>query len=324
MLSIIIPIHNSEKFLRECLNSILFQTYKNFEIILVENNSTDRSLDICKQYCLMYSDKIRLFVEHRKGAAAARNRGIRESIGEYITFIDSDDYVTSYYFDSVCKYLDNDIDLICFSFFYVNEFGNVLNWYAPNFEKYCDDIFFSGKETASIFLLSKDIEGFCWNKIFKRSIFFNNDLFLDENKTSYEDMFFVFSAICCCKKVKFCNHRLVYYRQLNNSLSHRQYSRKYYEYVKTIFEIVRKSKSIQLYEQAEFFEASRFVHMIYNILKKDKKNLPNIKVKRMLRYLSSIIKNEKNEKLKITLKCFIILFFLVTCFIRLSLFNDKN
>ena len=92
MLSIIIPIYNSEKYLRDCLASVIDQTYKDLEIILVDNNSTDNSLKICKEYAAK-DNRIRLMQERKKGAAAARNLGIKAAKGDYITFADSDDYL---------------------------------------------------------------------------------------------------------------------------------------------------------------------------------------------------------------------------------------
>ena len=97
-ISIIIPVFNSEKFLSKCLDSILKQTFSDFELIIVNDGSTDDSLSICKHY-LNCDNRIRLFTQKNSGQAAARNRGINESFGEWICFIDSDDVVSPYYLE---------------------------------------------------------------------------------------------------------------------------------------------------------------------------------------------------------------------------------
>lgn len=89
LISVIIPIYNSEKYLEKCLDSILKQTYKALEIILVNDGSRDQSANICKEYCKKYHN-IKYISQENHGVSEARNRGIRESTGKYLAFIDSD------------------------------------------------------------------------------------------------------------------------------------------------------------------------------------------------------------------------------------------
>ena len=96
LVSVIIPVYNVEKYLRRCLNSVIDQEYKNIEIILVNDGSTDNSLEIAISY--KEKDKrIKVFSQENQGLSAARNMGLDKSHGEYITFIDSDDYVSKDY-----------------------------------------------------------------------------------------------------------------------------------------------------------------------------------------------------------------------------------
>lgn len=92
-LSVIIPVYNVEEYLRECLDSILGQDYDDFEVILVDNNSTDKSYEICEEYARKYPEVVRVYRCEAWGAAAARNFGVEKARGEYIWFIDSDDYI---------------------------------------------------------------------------------------------------------------------------------------------------------------------------------------------------------------------------------------
>lgn len=89
--TVIIPVHNAERYVRECINSVLSQTYENIELILVENASTDKSRDIIQEYC---GNNVRMLISDKANAAAARNLGIQHANGEYIQFLDADDYIS--------------------------------------------------------------------------------------------------------------------------------------------------------------------------------------------------------------------------------------
>ena len=119
--SIIVPIYNTEKYLRPCLDSILAQTYKDFEAILVDDGSTDGSESICDEYAQQDS---RFVVVHKQneGVAKARITAFEHSKGEMITFIDSDDYVSPDYLSILSKpIIEGDADLVsCNNFFVVS------------------------------------------------------------------------------------------------------------------------------------------------------------------------------------------------------------
>ena len=93
MISIIIPVYNVEKFIRQCLDSILSQSYKNYEVILIDDKSKDSSLDIIREYEKKYSNFFVIENKKNSGPGASRNKGIDKAKGEYIMFIDSDDYI---------------------------------------------------------------------------------------------------------------------------------------------------------------------------------------------------------------------------------------
>ena len=92
LISIIVPVYNVEPFLRRCLDSILGQTYKNLEVILVDDGSTDASGTICNEYCAK-DPRVRVFHQVNAGISAARNKGLDKSSGSFIVFVDSDDYI---------------------------------------------------------------------------------------------------------------------------------------------------------------------------------------------------------------------------------------
>ena len=91
-ISIIVPIYNSEKFLAQCIESVLAQHYQGFELLLVDDGSTDTSLEICKQYAKLDS-RIKVYHLKNGGVSRARNYGLGQALGEWITFLDSDDWM---------------------------------------------------------------------------------------------------------------------------------------------------------------------------------------------------------------------------------------
>jgi len=105
LISIIVPVYNSSVFLHECLQSIISQTYTNLEILLVDDGSTDDSLEICKSYAEQDS-RIKVFHKENGGVSSTRNFGLRVATGEYIGFVDSDDFISSEMFENLLAELE--------------------------------------------------------------------------------------------------------------------------------------------------------------------------------------------------------------------------
>ena len=111
MISIIVPVYNVEEYLEECLESIRKQTYQDIEVILVNDGSTDGSHAICERYCQM-DKRFRLINQKNQGQSVARNRGVKESLGEYIMFVDSDDVGSLGLLEQLMKYMSDGIDIV--------------------------------------------------------------------------------------------------------------------------------------------------------------------------------------------------------------------
>lgn len=112
LISVIIPIYNVAPYLRECLESIIHQTYSHLEIILVNDGSTDGSEKIAREY--LSDPRVRLISQENKGLSGARNTGMREARGEYLAFVDSDDYLSISYFQEMLSIaLENKVDMVC-------------------------------------------------------------------------------------------------------------------------------------------------------------------------------------------------------------------
>lgn len=129
MVSIIVPIYNSGKYLRRCLESLKFQTYSNIEVLLIDDGSVDSSKEICEEYVNKY-DFIKYFYKENSGVSSARNFGLSKSTGNYISFVDSDDWVEPTYIETLlnaavrnqceiafcCRYIETGNGQTCFNF----------------------------------------------------------------------------------------------------------------------------------------------------------------------------------------------------------------
>lgn len=119
-ISIIVPVYNTEKYLKKCLDSLINQTFKDIEIVIINDGSTDNSEKIIKEYEQKYSDKIKSYKKENGGLSSARNYGISKANGEYIAFVDSDDYVDLEVFDKLKEEINKKIDLIKIKLITVN------------------------------------------------------------------------------------------------------------------------------------------------------------------------------------------------------------
>lgn len=254
-LSIIIPVYNAEKYLKECIESILNQDYKNLELILVDNNSTDTSPDICREYTEK-DNRVFLYYENRSGAAYTRNRGIAHATGDYITFVDSDDYVERWAYETLLKRIEEtESDIVCYSFNVIDEKKEKRGFYEPNLKRYLRKCVYSGLEAAKIYITSDDIGGFGWNKIYKMSYFLKCGFQFDENKKAFEDMVPVFLSIINSDRVTFCPVKPYYYRQVKSSLTNTDYGNKGYEFNDSVQQIVSIALNKGLYKEVQIYKS---------------------------------------------------------------------
>lgn len=164
-ISIIIPIYNVEQYLERCIDSVLCQTYKNLEIILVDDGSPDSCGTICDTYAKK-DDRIKVIHKESSGVSDARNRGLNIATGDYIGFVDSDDYISEDMFKTLYELLKTykaDISTVSFYEMFNGKVIGVRN--SNNLE-------IMNKEEALKELYRDDkIQSYCWNKLFKRELF---------------------------------------------------------------------------------------------------------------------------------------------------------
>lgn len=204
-LSIIIPVYNSSKFLRECLDSILKQDSYEYEIICVDDGSEDNSLDILHEYeKLFYNYKI-IKQEHR-GLAAARNNGIKVSCGEYIYFVDSDDIVGDNFINNALMRAKNEkLDVLMFSFENFATDNVTYRKYEERILKIkrteAPDIILSGIKMMKYLFERNEYYPMVWIQIAKRSLLFDKQIMFYEGFV-FEDMLYTFRLLWHSKRVR--------------------------------------------------------------------------------------------------------------------------
>ena len=319
-LSIIIPVYNVEEYLEECLDSISKQTMEDIEIICIDDGSTDNSPDILENYSKK-DKRIRIITKENGGQASARNLGIQEAQGEYIAFVDSDDFIEETMFEKLyTKATDNNLDIaMCKIALYDNQTEEINKnaWYYMlgvfrDFEK---DIF-NHKDTKEF---TCEISVTPYNKIYKKSLLKDNNILFPEGLI-FEDEKFFYDVYLRAKHVSIVNEFLYYYR-VNRKGSTVDISKESdYRDLVPIFKQIRETfKETGNYEDYKILLANRFIHLelsrftqtspkyrenFFNLIKEDlndilqdqsiKDNLePNVKFR-----VSKILKAENYEEFK--------------------------
>ena len=226
IVSVIIPVYNSEKYLKRCLDSVLKQTFTDIEIIIINDGSTDNSENICNIYKKI-DPRIIIVTQSNQGVSAARNHGISLSKGEYILFCDSDDEIASDYIECLVEQMNKSQADLC-----ICPFVRVIeNKYSVELLKaFCIDL--SDVSTinqknlfdlARLYLLYGP-----YNKIFKASIIKNNSLTFPIDTSFGEDLLFVFSYLECSNKISYQPYSFYLYYSNENSLLYKYRPNRFY------------------------------------------------------------------------------------------------
>lgn len=210
LISVIVPVYNVEKYLARCVDSIVNQTYKNLEIILVDDGSTD----LCPQMCDDYAEKdSRIKVVHKKngGLSDARNAGMAVATGEYISFIDSDDYVSDDFFECLLDVMNKENSDIAEC--------SVVKLYEDNrFDEFSDDLSVKTYDThdaMSALIAENPFYQHVWNKLYKTELV--KDIPYAVGKLN-EDEFWTYQVFGRANKVSKLNKTMYYYFQRNSSI----------------------------------------------------------------------------------------------------------
>ena len=197
LVSIIVPVYNVEEYVEECIVSIINQTYKNLQIIVIDDGSIDKSIDICRKYAKNDS-RIEIVSQKNMGVSAARNTGLEFAKGEFVTFIDSDDYVDNDYIETLINHVDDEIDLVCCN--------------IPTRKGLVNNLIRRKLVIAKIFSIS----GYTWGKLIRRECI--KEVFHTEIKYA-EDYAFYIKLMSNLDCVQIADYDGYHYRIRKGSLS---------------------------------------------------------------------------------------------------------
>lgn len=223
-ISIIVPLYNKEKYIEECVNSILNQTINDIEIIIVDDGSTDKSFEIAKK--LQNTDnRIKLYSKKNGGLSSARNFGIEKSTGEYIGFVDSDDTIETNMYELLYNNAKQyKCDIVMCSYMFVTKSKKVKD----NRLECIDENLISNKDVEYIIdnLLQMKIDTGVCIKLFKSELLKSNNIYFNENLKLSEDYPFVISTYISAKNSFFINKPLYNYMQDDDDSLSRSYNYK--------------------------------------------------------------------------------------------------
>lgn len=217
--SIIIPVYNCEKSLNMCVSSVLRQSYKNIECILINDGSVDNSGKICDEF-KSKDNRVKVIHNKNKGASTARNIGIRESTGEYIFFLDSDDTMNIYMVEEMLISNKNNSDLVICGYNRIlkNKKIEILPLSNEGYKYYTTTHYFANDFCR---YFNSGVMHAVWNKMYVSKIIKQNNLFFDKRCTVGEDMIFNINYLNCINSITIINKALYNYLvdENNNSLS---------------------------------------------------------------------------------------------------------
>lgn len=209
LISVILPVFNSENNIAKCIQSVLDQSYVNFELILVDDGSIDRTSEIYSKF-IAIDNRIRVFRKTNEGVSAARNLGLDQAKGEWITFIDSDDYVNSNWLDNFINLIDSNVDIVCQGFMATRPLC------AGDEDRLDYGFCYSGSVLEALKAMHNcSIVGYLWVKIFKKSIVDKYNCRFDTKLTFKEDEDFVLQFLRRASQIR-CTDTVGYYYAVPN------------------------------------------------------------------------------------------------------------
>lgn len=299
--SIIIPIYNSEKYIEKCIESAINQSYRNIEVVIVDDGSIDNSYKVVESY-LNNDTRISYYKKVNGGPSSARNFGINNCKGSFITFLDADDFINEKYIESLLKVmLEENLDIVACGYIDVSKFGII---------KLNDFYFGNSKLEKNQFVrnIFNGVGGTLWGKIFRKDIIDRNNIRLDTNVFMCEDMLFVLEYSMECKSFGAINEYLYNYNRLNeNSIS----SKVNFDYYSNLIFVALKIKEILEdnnfdKEYIDKVMSNRIKNLIINfsIMQHDKKHKysKDDKIKNLKQMFSNKLFREYKDKFNIRSK----------------------
>lgn len=303
LITIIVPIYNVEKFLPNCIESLIHQTYQNLEILLIDDGSTDSCKEISDEYAKKYSN---IFAYHKEngGLSDARNYGVSKAKGKYICFVDSDDYVNEKYCEVLYKNIINaNADISICGFLRVSDTcvkeeciyeDEEVKLYEKNIDKQRNILNELNEKTTV-----------AWNKLYRKEVW--NEFKYPVGKLN-EDEFVIHHILDKCGKVIYTNLKLYYYYQRPNSIMNSKYNEKRLDVVEAFCNRLNFYKNKKQYNELVPRAYVVFMKMIiehHKLAKESNKvNICNMMITRYNREYDKTINKVLENKDKLQLMLF--------------------
>lgn len=281
LITIIIPFYNSEKYIENCLYSVINQSYTNLEIILINDGSTDNSGNICKR---IKDNRIKYIDKINEGVSKSRNLGIKLSSGEYLCFIDSDDYIEKDYIQQFINHIKNDINIYIQGMNIIKNGIKCVHNYANLGRQNIYSIFKKNKLSHN---------GFACGKLYKKSFLISNNILFNANIKFSEDLIFILSCLIHTDSIYYIDSNSYNYIIRNNSASCKIYSfEAEYECYSTFKELLNNLSSTYKLNLIEIDTVQTTYSMLFARVRN---SLYYNKIKRKERFLfyRNISKDEK-------------------------------
>ena len=302
LISVIIPVYNVEQYLSRCIDSVINQTYKNLEIILIDDGSTDNSGKICDEYATK-DKRIKVIHKQNWGVASARNIGLDIAKGEYIGFVDSDDYIEPDMYEILYSLLiKNKVKVSCCDYFIFNKKEKK---YVPSLDNTINGVL-SFNETLNT---NTGHSGCNVNKLYSKNLIEN--IRFNETLIFGEDYVFMIDIFMKAKKIAFCKDVKYYYYYNTNSVTKRKiFKKEYLKYIEFYYKLINYCKENNLKIGYKKFKTKLIGYWFISFLTWIAREKP-IKNKESLKFLLHCIKQDIFYLLfgnfTIKLKCFLLL-----------------
>jgi glycosyltransferase involved in cell wall biosynthesis len=320
-ISIIVPIYNVEKYLRECIESIISQTYKNLEIILIDDGSPDNCGKICDEYARK-DDRIKVIHKENGGVSDARNCGLDNATGKYLAFVDPDDYVDNTYIEKLYNAIkENNVQMSQCSLLKVNDNKENLGMFGyPSKEiKAGKDVLYDYYYAKQRFFFSALV-----SKMYDINLF--KDIRFSKGRI-YEDDFVSYKIYYNIDKIAIFNEALYFYRIREGSIMHTKFSIKNYD------DLINREEQLKFFKdnnEDELYDCAMYdyINMLSILYVQTKKYMPNSKDKQKelrSKYKSNYkyVLKSKYIPFKRKLKA-IILLISPTCFFKVRLLDSEK
>ena len=283
--TVIVPVYNSEKYIKKCIESILNQTFKKFELLIINDGSKDNSQKIIEEYQKKDPERIVIVNQENKGVSITRNEAIKMANGKYLMFIDNDDYIDKDYIETFVNAIkENDLDVVLGGYRRPNEEGKVIK-----------ELHLKDEEWSKFMIFAP------WAKIYKKEYLINNDItFLPVNIG--EDVYFNIQAMFLSEKIKIIDY--VGYnwffntKSVSNTVQKNIKNLQVYDLLNKCYYVIKEKKILEKnYEIMEMYFIRYIVWvLLFSIKKLDYKTI-NEEYKKIFSWLKEKFPNYKKNKL---------------------------